>query len=150
MLWYSVRTDKAVSVIASAKVIDYFDPQLTSMLGPLGTSIGKMAVGALAAYYGLTKMKAGLSQDFLLYGGAELAISEVFKYIQPTPALSVVSRTGAVAVPLTPGRAEVIPGASSTIRAAAPFMRTFSTPTRLTSGYPQVAQADGKFIQIRV
>ena len=73
-----------------------------------------------------------------------------FKYIIPTPVVAVVPRAGAVAVPLIPGRAEIIPGASSTIRAAAPFMRTFTTPTRLTAGYPQVAQADGKFIQIRV
>lgn len=139
----------AVAGLASAKVIDWFDPQLTAALGPLGTTVGKIAVGALAAYYGLTRL-SGLGQDFFLFGGAELAMSEVFKYIKPTTPV-VVARAGApIAMPLIPGRAEVYPGASSRIGAAAPFLRTFATPTRLTAGYPQVAQADGKFIQIRV
>lgn len=141
----------AVAGLASAKVIDYFDPQLTAALGPLGTTVGKIAVGALAAYYGLTKM-SGLAQDFLLFGGAELALSEVWKYIpgMGTARAVVIAPGGPVAVPLTPGGAEAYPGASSTIRAGATFMRTFSTPTRLTAGYPQVARADGKYIQIRV
>ena len=58
----------AVAGLASAKVIDYFDPQLTAALGPLGTAMGKIAVGALAAYYGLTRLK-GLGQDFFLFAG---------------------------------------------------------------------------------
>jgi len=141
----------AVAGLSVAKAIDYFDPQLTSALGPIGTPIGKIGVGALAAYYGLTKA-TGLMQDFLLFGGAELALSEVFKYILPaTMARAPVPVAGApVAIPLTPGGAQTFPGASSTIRAAAPFMRTFTTPTRLTAGYPQVAQADGKYVQVRV
>ena len=91
--------------------------------------------------------------DLLLFAGAEMALDEVFKMFAlggTTIRAPVVIAGAPVAMPLTPGRAEIYPGASSTIRAAAPFLRTFSTPTRLTSGYPQVAQADGKFIQIRV
>lgn len=140
----------AVAGLATAKLLDYFDPQLTAMLGPLGTAAGKIAVGAIAAYYGLTRLE-GLGQDFLLFGGTELALSEVAKYVVPPPIVARAVVAGApVAIPLIPGRAEVIPGATSIIGASAPFRRTWATPTRLTAGYPQVAQADGKYIQIRV
>lgn len=156
------QSDKGLTVIGgltAAKIVSEYDPQITQMLGPLGTMIGKIGVGAIAAWYGLTKVK-GTMGDLLLFAGAELALNEVFKKIQlggpPAPPIpgngpgARLAARGPVALPLTPGRAVTIPGASSTIRAAAPFMRTFTTPTRLTAGYPQVAQADGKFIQIRV
>lgn len=150
------QSDKGLTVIGgltAAKIVSEYDPQITQMLGPLGTMIGKIGVGAIAAWYGLTKVK-GTMGDLLLFAGAELALNEVFKKIElGGPSLRapvLVAPAGPVALPLTPGRAVTIPGASSRISAAAPFLRTFSTPTRLTAGYPQVAQADGKFIQIRV
>ncbi len=150
------QSNKGLTVIGgltAAKLVSEYDPQITKMLGPLGTTVGKIAVGAIAAYYGLTKV-TGTIGDLLLFAGAELALDEVFKKIQlggPTLRAPVLGApVGPVAIPLIPGGAEVFPGASSTIRAAAPFMRTFTTPTRLTSGYPQVAKANGKFIQIRV
>lgn len=155
-MFTKAQSDKGLTVIGgltAAKLVSEYDPQITRMLGPLGTTVGKIGVGALAAWYGLTKAK-GTIGDLLLFAGAELALEEVFKKIQlggpPAARAPVAVAAGPVAVPLIPGGAEVYPGASSTIRAAAPFMRTFTTPTRLTSGYPQVAQADGKFIQIRV
>jgi len=149
------QSDKGLTVVAgltAAKLVSEYDPQITAALGPLGTMIGKIGVGAIAAWYGLTRVR-GTVGDILLFAGSELALNEVFKQFAlggVTARAPAVVPGGPVAMPLTPGRAEIYPGASSTIGAAAPFMRTFTTPTRLTAGYPQVAQADGKFIQIRV
>jgi len=134
--------------LTTAKLVGkYLSPALDT---PLGTyaSIGKVAIGAGALWYGLKEGKASMVKDLIAFAGAELILTEVFKYLPGGTvvagpyASAVYASAGPIAVPMAPGGA--------VITAASQYARMYQTPTRLTAGYPGVAQVDGKWVDQRV
>lgn len=129
--------------LATAKLADkYLSPQLDTVFGAMA-SMGKLALGAGLTYFGLTKER-GMVGDIVTFAGAELVLSEVFKWLPGGSILAapVAVSSAPIAIPMAPGNA--------VITAASQYSRLYSTPTRLTAGYPGVAQVDGKWVDQRV
>jgi len=131
--------------LAVAKLTDkYVSPALDTPLGAYA-SVGKIALGAGALYYGLKAGSQSMVKDLIAFVGAELVLTELFKYL---PGGTVITRApvsavnSPIAIPMAPGGA--------VITAASQYSRMYQTPTRLTAGYPGVAQVDGKWIDQRV
>jgi len=131
--------------LATAKLVNkYLTPQLDTMLGTVA-SIGKVVVGAGALYYGLQSGKESMVRSLVAFAGAELVLTELFKYLPGGTIISTpaqVYSSAPIAVPMAPGGA--------VISAASQYSRMYQTPTRLTAGYPGVAQVDGKWVDQRV
>lgn len=134
--------------LATAKLVNkYVTPQLDTTLGTMA-AIGKVAGGAALLWFGLKDGKDSMVKDLATFAGAELILTEVFKYL---PGGTIVASAGyaapvyasaPIAVPMAPGGA--------VITAASQYSRMYQTPTRLTAGYPGVAQVDGKWVDQRV
>jgi len=130
--------------LATAKLVDkYVSPQLDTPLGAYA-SIGKVAIGAGAMWLGLSGKIKGMAGDLVTFAGAELILTELFKYLPGGTVISApaFSANAPIAIPMAPGHA--------VITAASQYSRMYSTPTRLTAGYPGVAQVDGKWVDQRV
>jgi hypothetical protein len=132
--------------LATAKLVNkYLTPQLDTVLGTIA-SIGKVAIGVGALYLGLQeKHKESMAYNLAAFAGAELVLTELFKYLPGGTVISApaqVYSSAPIAVPMAPGGA--------VISAASQYSRMYQTPTRLTAGYPGVAQVDGKWVDQRV
>ena len=128
-----------------AKLVDKYDYWFEAQFPGYAQS-AKVAAGAILSYLSLTKrLPDGWASDIALFAGMELLVTELMKFIPggtPTASAAVVATSAPVALPGAPGRA--------VITAASPYSRMWATPTRLTAGYPQIAQVDSKWIQVRV
>ena len=146
----AIDKKKGITVVvglSTAKLVNkYLTPQLDTWLGTMA-SIGKVAGGAALLYYGLKDGKDSMIKDLAAFAGAELVLTEVFKYL---PGGTIVASApvyasaynAPIAVPMAPGGA--------VITSASQYSRMYQTPTRLTAGYPGVAQVDGKWVDQRV
>lgn len=146
----AIDKKKGITVViglSTAKLVGkYLTPQLDTTLGTMA-AIGKIVGGAALLYYGLKDGKDSMIKDLAAFAGAELVLTEVFKYL---PGGTIVASApvyasaynAPIAVPMAPGGA--------VITAASQYSRMYQTPTRLTAGYPGVAQVDGKWVDQRV
>ena len=88
-------------------------------------------------------------KDIVTFAGIELVLSEIMKFLPFLPTTPTVRARAVAVVPAGPVALPGMPG-RAVITAASPYTRMYTTPTRLTAGYPQVAQVDSKWIQVRV
>ena len=147
----AIDKKKGITVVvglSTAKLVNkYLAPQLDTWLGTMA-SIGKVAGGAALLYYGLKDGKDSMIKDLAAFAGAELVLTEVFKYlpggtiVASAPVYASAYSGAPIAVPMAPGGA--------VITSASQYSRMYQTPTRLTAGYPGVAQVDGKWVDQRV
>lgn len=148
----AIDREKGLSVLvglSTAKIVSQYEPQIEAMMPAGMAATGKFILGGGLLYYGLTRKgegKRGILNDIILFAGAEMLLDQVFRWLPlpgaPAARAVVVAPMGPVALPGAPGRA--------VITAASPYQRMWQTPTRLTAGYPQIAQVDSKWIQVRV
>jgi hypothetical protein len=131
--------------LATAKLVNkYVSPALDTPLGAYA-SLGKIVIGAGALYYGLKGETTSMVKNLVAFAGAELVLTELFKYLPGGTVIAApmaVYSSAPIAVPMAPGGA--------VISAASQYSRMYQTPTRLTAGYPGVAQVDGKWVDQRV
>ena len=146
----AIDKKKGITIVVgltTAKLVNkYLTPQLDTTLGTMA-AIGKVAGGAALLWYGLKDGKDSMIKSLAAFAGAELVLTEVLKYlpggtiVASAPVYASYSNAP-IAIPMAPGGA--------VISAASQYSRMYQTPTRLTAGYPGVAQVDGKWVDQRV
>lgn len=147
----AIDTTKGLEVgvgLTVAKLVDKYDGWFETQFPGYAQS-AKVAAGAILSYLSLDKkLPKGWISDIALFAGMELIVTELMKFL-PVNGGTTARATAVSAVPAGPVALPGVPG-RAVITSASPYTRMYSTPTRLTAGYPQVAQVDSKWLQIRV